>query len=110
MRGTIRFMAEFTTGLMVIAGAMGFLVLLLGCLVAIEASTSGTPTASGVNALTDADLWMRKAQIWLGLTPARLLGSYAISLGAKVSAVALAAAIPLDIMYSLRTVAEHRRR
>jgi hypothetical protein len=53
---------------------------------------------------------MRKAQIWLRLAPAQLLGSYAMSLGIKISAGALVAAVPLEIMYSLRTVAEHRRR
>ena len=99
-------MADLTIGLVVIAGAFGLLTFLLGCLVAIEASTSGAEA----NSLAAAALWMRKAQIWLRLTPGQLLGSYAMSLGAKVSAVALAAAIPIDIMYTLRATAEYRRR
>ncbi len=110
MRGIIRFMAEFATVLVVIIGALGFSVLLLGCLVVIEGNTSGTQSASGANVLAGADLWVRKAQIWLRLAPAQLLGSYAMSLGIKISAGALVAAVPLEIMYSLRTVAEHRRR
>jgi hypothetical protein len=110
MRGTIEFMADLTTGLVVFFGAIGFLMLLLGAMVAIEASTSGTPSAGGANALTAADLWMQKAQIWLQLAPSKLLGSHAISLGAKVTAGALAAAVIINIMNSLRTITAQRRR
>ena len=103
-------MADITTGLVVFIGAVGFLMLLLGALVVIKANTAGTQAASGGNALTLADLWMKKAQIWLQLAPSKLLGSHAISLGAIVSVGALAAAVIIDMMNSLRTAAQQRRR
>ena len=110
MRGTIGFMADFTTGLVVFVGAIGFLTLLLGAMVAIEANTAGPQAASGVDGLKAADLLMKNAQIWLQLAPSKLLGSHAISLGTKITAGALAAAVIIDMMNSLRTVAQSRRR
>ena len=110
MRGTIGFMADFATGLVVFIGAVGFLMLLLGALVGIEAYSSGPQAASGANALTVADLGIKKAQIWLQLAPSKLLGSHAISLGVRISGGALAAAVIIDMMNSLRTMALMRRR
>ncbi len=111
MSGTVRFMADFATGLAVLVAAMGLLVLLFGCLVVVEAYTTGPQSAaSGGNALVAADLLVRKAQVWLNLAPVKLAGSHAMSLGLKITAGALVAAIPLDMMYSQRVAAERGRR
>ncbi len=104
-------MADFAAGLIVMVATFGLLILLFGCLVGIEANTSGPQSAgAAASTLTAADLWMRKVQIWLNMAPARLLGSYAITLGLKMLAVTLIAAVPLDMMYSGRVSGERGRR
>ncbi len=57
-----------------------------------------------------AEQWIKTAHGWTPFAAAKLLGSYALGLGIKLAGCALAAAVLLDMMYSLRTITEQRRR
>ncbi|MDX1483983.1 MAG: hypothetical protein R3229_05835 [Alphaproteobacteria bacterium] len=108
MNGVLRFMAEIATALVVFAGAIGLILIILGFMVVIEANTTGGEGA--LKTFVAADQWVRAAQVQISLTPGRLLGSFAMALGLKITGIALAAAVLLDIMNSLRTIVEQRRR
>ena len=108
MQGFTRFLAEIFSGLVILASAGGIAFLLLGALIVVEANTGESKSVA--QGLISADLWARKLQVWMYLGPGKWLGTYSLAFGLKLLAGAVASGVILDIMYSLRTIAEQRRR
>lgn len=108
MRESIKVLADLGAGIVVLGGIAGALMIVLGVLILIEGGSSDAESAS--QTFASVDNWLRRLQTRIDLQPTRLFGSYGMALGTKlVAAAALIGAI-FDIMYSLRTLAGHRRR
>ncbi len=98
--GGIQLMGDCAVVLVVIAGIIGAVLLVLGGLAALEVNATGPNSILKV--FVSADLWVRRTAPMFLITPVKLWGSYALALGAQVTGWALASAVVLDIMISLR--------
>lgn len=108
MRGFIKILADTAVGVVVLAGSAGAVMLVLGVMVLIEGGSSEGQPAS--QTFVAADNWLRQMQVNANMEPGKMFGSYGMALGTKLLAGAVACGAVFDIMYSLRTIAEVRRR
>jgi hypothetical protein len=108
MRGFMELFADTFSGIVALVGVAGMLMLGLGAMVVIDASIGDGKSTMQIFAIADA--WVQDTQKTLQLGSSKFLGSYALALGTKLVAGALVSAVVLDIMYSLRTLVNARRR
>ncbi len=108
MRGFMALLADTFSGIVTLIGTVGIIFLILGAMVVIDAHTGNGKSAVQIFAITDA--WAGKVQAAIQLGSTNFFGSFALALGAKLIAGALASAVLLDIMYSLRSLVAFSRR
>lgn len=98
--GGIQVMGDCAAVLVVLSGIIGAVLLVLGGFAALEIHVTGPNSV--LKAFVTADLWVQKTQPLFNLAPVKLWGSYALALGVKVMGYALASAVIVDIMISVR--------